>query len=322
MIKILYAGSPDAARITLENLYNKQKEFGFEIAGVLSNPPSAKGRHKELTPTPVAAFALEKNIPVITPEHLKAEARDMIKPLGAELLVSFAYGHIFGPKFLEMFKFGGINLHPSLLPKYRGCTPVPAAILNRDSETAVSIQTLALKMDEGNILAQKKIILSGKETTDSLLTESAETGAALICDVIKMIQNEGKVPEGLSQKGNSSYTSIITKENAKIDWNKSAAVIEAEIRAYYSDPCSWAVETVGNNKQPLKILEATFETSAGSFENEPCGKVISFDKQKGIGVKTGSGILWITVLQRQGKKAMNYKDFMNGARDFVGTVLE
>lgn len=322
MLKILYAGSPEAARITLENLYDKQKEFGFEIAGVLSNPPSAKGRHKELTPTPVASFAIEKNIPVVTPEHLKSEARDMIKPLGADLLVSFAYGHIFGPKFLEMFKFGGINLHPSLLPMYRGCTPVPAAILNRDSETAVSIQTLALKMDEGNILAQEKITLTGKETTDSLLNQSAVTGSKLICDVIKMILNDGKVPEGLSQKGNSSYTSIITKENAKIDWNKSASVIEAEIRAYYSDPCSWTVETVGSVKQPLKILQAEYETSETGFEKEPCGKVVSFNKQRGIGIKTGNGILWVTVLQRQGKKAMNYKDFMNGARDFVGTVLE
>lgn len=320
-MKILYAGSPEAAKMTLEFLYDNQNTFNFEIVGVLSNPPSAKGRHKELTPTPVAAFAIEKNIPVFTPEHLDSTARELIKPLSADLLVCFAYGHIFGPKFLEIFKYGGINLHPSLLPKYRGCTPVPAAILNRDSETAATIQTVSLKMDEGNIVAQEKIQLDGTETGESLLNHSAQIGAKLICNVIKTVNDDGKMPEGLSQNGNSSYTSIITKENAKIDWTQSADVIEAKIRAYYPEPAAWTTETVGNNKQPLKILSANYDLS-DDFHNEPVGKVISFDKQKGIIIKTGKGLLYVTLLQRQGKKAMNYKDFMNGARDFTGTILE
>lgn len=323
MIKILYAGSPEASRITLELLYARQQELGFEIAGVLSNPPSAKGRHKELTPTPVAAFALEKNIPVVTPEHLNEEARGQVLPLGADLLVSFAYGHIFGPKFLAMFRFGGINLHPSLLPEYRGCTPVPAAILNRDSQTAVTIQTLALKMDEGDILEQKIIPLDFTETGESLLKESAEIGAGLISNVINKINQEGKVPAGLSQKGNSSYTSIITKDDARIDWSESSADIQASIRAYYSDPGAWTVETDRNGTElPLKILEADFSESEDGFADEPSGKVVCFDKQKGIGIKAGKGLVYVKVLQRQGKKAMNYKDFMNGARDFTGTVLK
>ena len=108
MIKILYAGSPEAARITLEKLFDSQTTCGFEIVGVLSNPPSAKGRHKDLIPTPVAAFATEKGIPVFTPEHLDSASRDQIRPLGAELLVCFAYGHIFGPKFLELFPFKSV----------------------------------------------------------------------------------------------------------------------------------------------------------------------------------------------------------------------
>ena len=158
-MKILYAGSPEPSRKTLEILFEKQAEYAFEIAGVLSNPPSAKGRHKELTPTPVAEFALEHNIPCFTPEHLDSQSREEVAALNADLLVCFAYGHIFGPKFLGLFPLGGINLHPSLLPKYRGCTPVPAAILNGDSETGVSIQTLSLKMDEG----VKKLITSRKQ---------------------------------------------------------------------------------------------------------------------------------------------------------------
>jgi len=171
-MKIIYAGSPEAAKETLQILIENQNKYGFEVAGVLSNPPSAQGRHKELINTPVANLVLENNLPLFTFEHLDSAAREQILPLGADLLVCFAYGHIFGPKFLEMFKMGGINLHPSLLPKYRGCTPIPAAILNRDKETGFTVQRLSLKMDEGEILAQKKVILNGTETADSLLHDA------------------------------------------------------------------------------------------------------------------------------------------------------
>lgn len=320
MIKVLFAGSPDAARLTLENLLTCQNESGFVITGVLSNPPSAKGRHKELIPTPVAAFAAEKGIPVFTPEHLDAAARSEISSTGAELLVCFAYGHIFGPKFLGLFKYGGINLHPSLLPKYRGCTPVPAAILNRDKETAVTIQTLGLKMDEGNILAQTPVELTGKETTESLLNYSAKEGAVLICDIIKNAAEGGQLPPGRPQEGEASYTTIITKQDGRINWKDSVEEIEAKIRAYYPDPVCWCME----NNQPLRILEAEIykgETPA-DYENLIPGSVLEFSKSDGILIKTGEGILAVRKLQRQGKNAMDYKNFMNGARNFIGTVLE
>jgi len=321
MLKILFAGSPDAARLTLEHLVNAQNECGFEIAGVLSNPPSAKGRHKELIPTPVAQFAAEKGIPVFTPEHLDAAAREAISPLGADLLISFAYGHIFGPKFLALFSLGGINLHPSLLPKYRGCTPVPAAILNRDAKTAVTIQTLSLKMDEGDILAQTLVELNGTETTESLLNYSAEEGAKLILEIIKKSAEAGKLPQGTPQTGEPSYTGIITKEDGRINWNESAEVIEAKIRAYYPDPGCWCME----NGLPLRILEAKLYTEKAeipAISEAKSGSVLEFSKPNGILIKTGDGILAVRKLQRQGKNAMDYKSFMNGARNFLGTVLE
>ena len=316
MLKIVFAGSPDAARKTLEGLFEAQSACGFEIAGVLSNPPSAKGRHKDLIPTPVAAFAAEKGIPVFTPEHLDGAAREAISPLGADLLVSFAYGHIFGPKFLALFPMGGINLHPSLLPKYRGCTPVPAAILNRDTETAVTVQSLSLKMDEGDILAQTHVDLKGTETTESLLNYSAEEGARLICDLIKETAAGGKLPAGTPQSGEASYTGIITKDDAKIDWSEPASVIEAKIRAYYPEPGCWCME----NGAPLRILEA--KILEGQPGNEDAGKVLDFSKADGILVQTGNGLLAIRKLQRQGKNIMDYKSFMNGARNFLGTVLQ
>lgn len=316
-MKILYAGSPDAACNTLKVLFENQKSCGFEIVGVLSNPPSAKGRHHDLIPTPVAAFAQKKGLPVFTPEHLDSACRDLISPLKADLLVCFAYGHIFGPKFLAMFPMGGINLHPSLLPKYRGCTPVNAAILNGDKETAVTIQTLGLKMDEGDILAQQIINLDGSETGQSLLENSANIGADLICQLLKEASAAGKLPQGRPQEGQASYTGIITKEDGRINWSEPASVIEAKIRAYYPEPGCWCME----NGLPLRILKAKVVSGENKTEDKP-GQVLAFNKAQGIEIKTGQGSLFVLELQRQGKKSLNYKDFMNGARDFVGTVLE
>ena len=320
MIKVLYAGSPEAARITLEKLLDSQNACGFEIVGVLSNPPSAKGRHKDLIPTPVAAYAIEKGLPVFTPEHLDSLARDDIRPLKADLLVCFAYGHIFGPKFLELFPLGGINLHPSLLPKYRGCTPVPAAILNRDSQTAVTIQTLGLKMDEGDILAQTIVELNGSETGESLLNYSAEEGARLISELLSETSKNGRLPAGKSQTGEASYTGIIKKEDGKINWSESALITEAKIRAYYPEPGCCCLE----NAVTLRILEARLFTGEceNNTENTIPGTVLAFSKSDGILIKTGDGILAVRKLQRQGKNAMDYKSFMNGARNFIGTVLE
>jgi methionyl-tRNA formyltransferase len=322
-MKIIFAGSPEAAKITLEFLLENCQQFGFEIAGVLSNPPTAKGRHKTPTPTPVAAFAMERGLPVFTPEHLDSAAREQIAPLGADLLVCFAYGHIFGPKFLALFPMGGINLHPSFLPKYRGCTPVQQAILEGDELLGISIQTLSLKMDAGDILKQDFVNIKEQDTTQSLLNYSAKRGAELICQIIKESSEQGALIKGKPQnKEGATYTYTITKDMAKINWNESAETICRKIRAYYPDPCCWCLE---ENDSPLKIAEAyeVILPPDNEYQAFSCGTVLAYNKSiGGIYVKTGDGILSITKLQRQGKNMMSYKDFMNGAKNFVGTVLK
>lgn len=318
MLKILYAGSPEPSALLLELLLNDTSltESDCSIVGVLSNPPSAQGRHKELIPTPVDTIAEKKGIPVFTPEHLDSELRSKIAPLGADLLVCFAYGHIFGPKFLAMFKYGGINLHPSLLPRYRGCTPVPAAILHRDIETGISVQKLALEMDAGDLLAQVKIPLAGTETAGSLLEESARTGAQMLSAILCGISVSGKFPDTAPQTGVPSYTELIQKEDGHIDWKKSAEEIDAQIRAYTPDPGCWTM----SGTQMLRILEA--HLVSGSSADAVPGTVAAYDKKEGILFCTGSGLLAVTRLQWQTKKAMEYRDFMNGSRNFVSTVLQ
>lgn len=322
MLKVLYAGSPEASAKTLRLLKEQENLFDYKIVGVLTNPPSAKGRHKALIPTFVAQTAQEFGIPVFSPEHLDSTAREEVLKFGAEILVSFAYGHIFGPKFLGLFKFGGINLHPSALPKYRGCAPINAAILNGDRETAFSVQKLDLKMDEGNILSQKIIELSGTETSGTLLDDAAAVGAKMISEILRNVAKNGAIPQGIPQSGEASYTTLIKKDDAKIDWTCSAEKIDCKVRAYNPEPVAWSTE----NDLPLKIisgipLEKEDEKNISVQENALPGTVLCVIKDKGIVVKCGKGFFAVTKLQRQGKNAMDYKSFLNGAKDFIGKVL-
>lgn len=315
MIRVLYAGSPAASAKTLGLMAESAAVSGYEIAGVLTNPPSAQGRHKELIPTAVADFAAAAGIPVFCPEHLDASCREQIAGVKPDILVCFAYGHIFGPKFMSLFRYGGMNLHPSLLPRYRGCTPVNAAILNMDGETAVTVQKVAQGMDEGNILAQEIISLNGTETAGSLLDYSAVHGAGLLTGLLADLARTGTLPDGRPQEGDPSYTAVITKENGRIDWTHTATEIDAQIRAYTPEPGCWTTE----NGVPLRILVAA--PADGAADAAP-GTVVSFDKKQGILVATGSGLLAVKMLQRQAKKAMDAASFMNGAREFAGTRLE
>ena len=324
MLKVLYAGSPLASAMVLQGLIdNSQKSSLFKICAVLTNPPSMRGRHHDLVPTDVASCAAKNQIPVLEFDHLNSQARQACQPYGFDLLVSFDYGRIFGPKFLSMFKFGGINLHPSALPKYRGCTPVPAAILNGDKELGVCVQTLALKTDEGDILAQDKIQLDGSETTLSLMdgdknsSPVTKTGTELLLKVIESIASEGRIPEGAKQEGQSSYTPFIRKEDGIIDWNETADVISRKIRAY----TPWPLASTVSGDKKLLILKGEPSDESGTTDAQP-GTVLAFDKAKGIRIACGSGTsLFVKQLQWQGKNPLDHKSFMNGARDFIGSRL-
>ena len=337
MLKVLFGGSPACAAKALELILkdsamsNSVPEEEYKIVGVLTNPPSAQGRHKELIPTEVEQYTLiwnrarNDNVAIFSPEHIKQAEREQIASLEPDIFVCFAYGHILGPKFFSLFKFGGINLHPSLLPKYRGATPVHAAILNCDDETGFSIQKMALGMDEGDILYQQKERLTGTETAEQVLKNSALYGGMNITQILRKIAKTGKLPDSFPQEGKASYCSIIKKEDGKINWNNSAEKIDAQIRAY--TPWPGCFTTSGNLQ--LRILKARAASKVAAQDpsivkntSAVPGTVLEYNKQRGILIQTGSGVLIATELQWQAKKAMDYKSFMNGARNFIGTVLE
>jgi methionyl-tRNA formyltransferase len=296
---------------------------GIELAGILTNADSPRGRHGRSEPTEVSAASASLSplrlakglppLPQLKPEKLDAAARNAVAALGADLLVSFAYGRIFGPKFLSLFLLGGLNIHPSLLPQFRGAAPIPAAILGGEKETGVTIQKLAPEMDAGDILAQERFPLTGKETTASLSEIAAQKGASLLKDAIRALA-AGTI-RLVPQEGPPSYCSLISKEAGLIDWNQGASVIDACIRAYTPWPLAWTVHRGMN----LYLLEASpLEDSSPAASP---GTVLGADKTRGILIQTGSGILAVTRLQYQTKKPLDWKSFLNGAKNLIGSLL-
>ncbi|WP_461246172.1 methionyl-tRNA formyltransferase [Treponema sp. R6D11] len=311
-MRVLFAGSPSIAIPSLEAVYRQE---GIELAGVLTNSDSPKGRHGTPEPTDVASAAQKMNgVPILKPEKLDASAREQVAFLTPDILVSFAYGHIFGPKFLALFPLGGVNIHPSLLPKYRGPSPIQVAILNRDSVTGVTVQMLAHEMDQGDILAVEKIELSGRETASSLGELAAQKAVRLLIQVLMKIK-DGTVTRTAQNHNEASYCKLITRDDALIDWSLSAAQIEAKIRAFDQGPLC---RTIHNGRE-LYILKA--DIFKGQAQEKSFGQVLGIDKENGILIQTGDGILSVTQLQYQAKKALAWRDFLNGARDFLGSQL-
>ena len=326
-MRILFAGSPAIAVPSLRTIAALGGE-GFTLAGLLTKADTPKGRSGAPEPTEcaLALAALEaaagaaNPIPALKPEKLDSAAREQATALNADLLVSFAYGKIFGPKFLALFPLGGINIHPSLLPRYRGPTPIPAAILNRETATGVTIQRVAAEVDSGDILVQEAVRLNGRETTASLSGLMAQKAADLLPAALRGIA-AGTLTATPQDHAAATYCSLIKKEDGVIDWSRSAAEIDAQIRAFDPWPLSWTT----HREQQLFVLraEALAESAKALQANAPAppGQVLGKDDIKGILIQTGGGILAVSELQYRTKKALNWKAFLNGARNFMGVKL-
>ena len=336
-LSILFAGSPAIALPSLTAIAEEVKAGRWTLAGIVTNPDKAKGRGAITEATEIGQKAAQlseefaalglKAPAILKYETLKAEARKAVSELKPDLLVTFAFGRIFGPKFMALFPLGGINVHPSLLPKYRGASPIQETILRRDSETGVSIQWITEEVDTGNILAQERIPLNGKETASSLSVIAAEKGAKLLFTVLEQFaetvssikKNDPEInclPKGIPQQGQPSYCSMLEKKSGLIDWNKSALEIDAQIRAY--NP--WPMAYTNHREQNLNILEAV-PYSRSPPEGTLPGGVLGIDKKSGILVQTGDGIIAVSLLQYQYKKVLAWRAFLNGARDFIGSCL-
>ena len=339
-MRVLFAGSPAIAVLSLETISEMELDGkGIVLAGILTNRDSRRGRHGKEEPTDVSAAALALDlirekaglppIPQLKPAKLDGEAREAAAALAPDILVSFAYGRIFGPRFLALFPKGGINIHPSLLPKYRGASPVQAAIINNEKETGISIQRLAPEIDSGDILAEDRFCLSGRETAITLSETMGRKAALLLRELL--LNFDEKSSGARPQEGTPVYCREIKKEDGLIDWGKSATEIDAQIRAFYG----WPLSFTSFSGEMLYILEAeplsSGPLSAGPLsENQqtalkdpgsPPGTVLGADEDHGILIKTGNGVLAVKRLQLRAKKALDWKAFCNGVRGFTGARL-
>ena len=308
-MRILFAGTPQIAVPALRLLARQH-----EVCAVLCAPDAASGRNRHLIPPPAKSAAQELAIPVVQPDRIGSQARELVRPYRAELLVCVAYGRIFGPRFLSLFPRGGINLHPSLLPRHRGPAPIPAAILAGDVRSGVSVQALALEMDSGDIYAKREIELTGRETTGSLGVIAAQEGAELLAEVVTTIEKGTATPVPQNH-ADATFSRMISKDDGRIDWRASAIEIDRAVRAYLP----WPLAHTRYNELTLNILETT-PIPDGKSSVEP-GTVVGVDKAAGILIQTGSGILSVQRLQLQNKRPLDWKSFLNGVRNFPGTPL-
>ena len=290
-LKIIFMGTPDFAAPALKQLVSNN----YEISAVITAPDKPIGRKQEVTPPPIKKLALQYKIPVLQPEKIlnsswpKPDLKSQILNLNPDLIVVSAYGKIIPKEILDIPQYGSLNIHPSLLPKYRGPSPIQFAILNGEKITGATIMLMDEKMDHGPILAQEKIEIPSDETSQTLHDKLAQLGADLLIKTIpQYVQGEIK-PKPQDEK-NASYTKILTREDGKIDWRKSAESIERQIRAFTPWPGAWTIDG-----KRLKILKA---------------KVV--DKKDGLTFKTKRGYLLLEMVQPEGKKTMSGEEFIRG----------
>jgi len=263
--------------------------------------------------------ARELGLPLFQPSKLDAAFIETARSLRADLLAAVAYGKIFREPFLSLFPSGALNLHPSLLPRWRGPSPIPAVLLAGDSETGVTIQRMALKFDTGDILAQEVHPLRGDETTGSLTDELAVKGAALLGRVLDDLAAGRVVRELRQREEEATYCRTLSKEDGVIRWEEPAEVIERKVRAF--DPWPRAATLCAG--QSLLVLKSHVypDTLPEESGDTVAGLVAAADRRHGLLVRTGRGVLAVERLQLQFKKPLDWRAFLNGHPDIVGTRL-
>lgn len=309
-MRILFAGTPDIAVPTLKALNGE-----FEIGLVLTNPDARQGRSKKLVASSVKKAALELNLPYLQPERLRGDVLKEVASYNCDVLVCFAYGKIFGPRFLSMFEKGCYNIHPSRLPQFRGSSPIQYAILKGLDSTAITIQKLSIGVDEGDVCSTKEVELDGSENTLTLTDKIANLSAPLAIETFRKLEENTLV--STPQQGDVSYTEMLSKDESLLDFNESAKSIHSKIRAYYP----WPKATTIFDGKVLFITGVAPLTNEKKEESIKPGTVIEKRKKQGIVIACGDELLIVTTLQLTGKKEMDFNSFYNGNSKIVGSIL-
>ena len=317
-MKILFMGTPDFAQESLKCIY----EAGHEIIGVVTNPDRPKGRGMKMIASPVKEYALEKNIKIYQPEKVKKneEFINEIKSLNPELICVVAYGKILPKDILDIPKYGCINVHGSLLPKYRGAAPIQWAVLNGDKITGVTTMYMDVGMDTGDMILKKQVEIGDNETTGELWSRLSKLGGELLVETIEKIE-DGTAPRE-KQGDDFSIAPMLDKEMAKIDWeSKSATEIKNLVRglnpimgaySFYDGKKIkfWKVETYTDEQ----IIEMFPELSSYKerFLDLPEGTVLFSDSKTGLYIKAKDGNIKVLEIQGENARRMSAEDFLRG----------
>ena len=309
-MRVVFMGSPQFAVPPLERLIREQ----YPVVAVYTQPDKPAGRGRTLVASPVKRAALSWGLPVVQPASLKeAGVVEQLKGFTPDAIVVAAFGQILPPAVLGLPRLGGINIHPSLLPRFRGASPVASAILAGDEFTGVSIMVMDEGLDSGPLLARAQIPISARDNTGSLTAKLALIGAQLLGEVLLFWSRGELTPQPQGEAG-AVFCGAITKEEGEIDWKLSAVDIWRRVRAFNPWPGCY---TWWRGKS-LKIIEAVPLAGEGAFKP---GEVVALDAEAGFGVATGDGILGVLRVQLEGKQVVSAADFLRGQRDFTGAVL-
>ena len=300
-MRIVFMGTPDFAEASLKKLIDE----GFSVAGVFTQPDKPKGRGMEMSFSPVKTLALANHIPVYQPEKMRdGTALAQIKALAPDILVVVAYGRILPDDILAVPKYGAINVHASLLPKYRGSAPIQWAVLNGDRTTGVSTMYLAHEMDTGDVIYTQETEIGEYETSGQLFDRLKELGAELLVKTLEDIE-AGCAPRTPQDHAKASYVTMLDKSLSPIDWNNSPRAVLKHI--YGLQP--WPVATMELEGAVYRVFAAAY--TENRTDKTP-GSVVSAGKE-GIEIACAGGeTLRITELQAPGKKRMNAADFLRG----------
>ena len=308
-MKVIFAGTPDFAAAALKAI----AAAGFGIPLVLTQPDRPKGRGMQLAPSPVKQAALELGLRVAQPEKLRnnAEALQMLKEVEADVMVVAAYGLILPQDVLDTPKHGCLNIHASLLPRWRGAAPIQRAIEAGDAETGVCIMQMDIGLDTGGVVSEHCYAIQPTDTANEVHDALMSLGAEAIVADLQQLKAEGRLKSVKQPEEGVTYAQKLSKEEARIDWNESATVIERKIRAFNPVPAAW-VEYQG---KPMKIWRAEVVAQQGR-----AGEVLSCSSD-GLIVACGANALKITQLQPSGSKRMDIAAFAAGHTVEAGTVL-
>ena len=308
-MRIIFMGTPEFAAPAIDSLI----AAGHEIAAVFSQPDKPKGRGYALTPPPVKVRAMEHSIPVYQPTTMKdGEALQIFRDISPDVAVVIAYGRILPKEILEAPKYGCINVHASLLPKYRGAAPIQWSVIDGESKTGVTTMQMDVGLDTGDMLMKCETAIDPDETAGQLHDRLSLMGAKLIVDTLAALEQGALMPQK-QDDSQSCYAKMLTKELCAVDWHRSAKEIHDQIRGL----SPWPVATAVLEGKKLKLHRSAI--AAQGSETAACGEIISLDP---LTVQCGEGAVALLEIQAEGKKRMNAQDYLRGHQITTGTILQ